>query len=279
MTTQTEEPTTKRDQLVAVIATYKKTNKDYSTLAAFLYVKNLTAYSDDNCILILEQCQQRAGNPFDLEAIKGFSAWLDVGRVVRKGQKCFYILAPLVRRDDERGDSAKRETVFGYKCAFVFDVSQTDEMTAEERAAHAAKSAAKQDAPKHDTKRTKGKTDTKHPRGKSTAEERERNADEARRQAEREAADRERARHIFEEWEREQARANQRRQQSTRRGTLGMTDSEARAILGIAGDLTAATLRTAYRRAARANHPDRGGSEETMKRINRANDYLKAYVS
>jgi hypothetical protein len=128
-----EKATSKREGLALIISSYKEQHKDYSNFAAFIYVKGLTGYSDDNCILILEQCDQRGMNPFDLVEIKGFYSWLDKGRCIKKGEHCFYILAPIVKRvrDEESGELVSR--VVGYKSAFVFDISQTDEMTAEQR--------------------------------------------------------------------------------------------------------------------------------------------------
>ena len=333
MTQTQDETTTKRAQLVATIADYKKANEHYNTLFAFVYIKGLTNYSDDNCILILEQCDQRGIDPLTLMAIKGFSTWIEAGRAVRKGEKCFYILAPMVKRREDVGDEPTKD-VYGFKCAFVFDVSQTDEMSAEDRAAHKTKasectdkSASKQKRAKR-TRRSSADDSNPYQQDQAdtfTADERTRKADEAkqsqqseqtyppydegpawkpyteehrqraqqarqraeaerqrqeeaRRQAEREAADRERARRIFEEWEREQDRTKQQQQHAPRRATMGMNDSEARAILGIIGSITPEALKQAYRRAAMKHHPDHGGSEEAMKRVNLAHAYLKPYA-
>jgi hypothetical protein len=126
---QNEETTSKRDQLVAVVTEYKKTHEIYNDLAEFIYIKGLTGYSDDNCILILEQCDKRGMNPFDLAEIRGFSAWLDKGRCVRKGAKCFYILVPLLKHERDTESGVEVDSIRGYKAAFVFDRILASELT------------------------------------------------------------------------------------------------------------------------------------------------------
>jgi len=53
-----------------------------------------------------------------------------------------------------------------------------------------------------------------------------------------------------------------------------MPEDEARAILGVAADADAATIRSAHRRLVNAVHPDKGGSAELTRRINAARDTL-----
>ena len=45
-------------------------------------------------------------------------------------------------------------------------------------------------------------------------------------------------------------------------------------VLGVERNATARALRTAYRRLALEHHPDQGGCEETMARLNHARDVL-----
>ena len=52
--------------------------------------------------------------------VRGFHAWLNAGRVVRKGQKGIKIVAPVIGGEDGG-------RVVNIKPAYVFDVSQTDE--------------------------------------------------------------------------------------------------------------------------------------------------------
>jgi DnaJ homolog subfamily C member 19 len=258
---QKEETTSKRDQLIAVIANYKQQYQDYNTFAAFLYIKQLTSYSDDNCILILEQCSQRGINPFDLTAIKGFASWRAERRLVRKGEKCFYILAPIMKRgrDPETGEEA--EQILGFKCAFVFDISQTDEIPSTEQASTAQKKKERASGNKRSRRTSSG---TSQPNNEERKTE-----DEAQRRAE---AD---AQHQREERDRQEQARRQREQQ--RSGP--MTESEARILLGLGlSAFTAATLKKAYRAAALKYHPDHGGSVDMMKRVNAAHDVLKAYA-
>lgn len=56
---------------------------------------------------------------------------------------------------------------------------------------------------------------------------------------------------------------------------IEMTTKEAEAILGLNPMFTADELKAAYKKAAILHHPDRGGSEEMMKKVNAANDMLK----
>ena len=49
-----------------------------------------------------------------------------------------------------------------------------------------------------------------------------------------------------------------------------------RAILGVGRDASADEIRTAYRRAAKRAHPDRGGSSEAFQRVRMAADVLLA---
>lgn len=56
---------------------------------------------------------------------RGFRQWEEVGRNVKKGEKAFYILAPLVRKveDLEKGE---RSIVYGFKGVPVFGLAQTE---------------------------------------------------------------------------------------------------------------------------------------------------------
>jgi DnaJ homolog subfamily C member 19 len=53
-----------------------------------------------------------------------------------------------------------------------------------------------------------------------------------------------------------------------------MPEDEARAVLGVAPDADAESIRAAHRRLVSAVHPDKGGSEELTRRINAARDTL-----
>ncbi len=64
----------------------------------------------------------------DATDVRGFRAWLDQGRVVRKGEHGARILAPAGKKDDAKDESGK-VTEKGrqfFKLTSVFDVSQTE---------------------------------------------------------------------------------------------------------------------------------------------------------
>ena len=61
--------------------------------------------------------------------VAGFHAWLKMRRFVRKGEKGIVILAPIVGRkksaDDELTED-RQTRLYGFRSAYVFDISQTD---------------------------------------------------------------------------------------------------------------------------------------------------------
>jgi DnaJ-domain-containing protein 1 len=54
----------------------------------------------------------------------------------------------------------------------------------------------------------------------------------------------------------------------------GMTDSEARAILGVSADASRAQINTAWKKVMARAHPDTGGTEGLAARVNAARDHL-----
>lgn len=82
-------------------------------------------YSFNNCLLIAIQ------KP-DATFVAGFQRWKELGRFVRKGEKGFVILAPLVKRSKPDEESSRSDdqqpdrAVVGFRATHVFDVSQTD---------------------------------------------------------------------------------------------------------------------------------------------------------
>ncbi|WP_375428848.1 J domain-containing protein [uncultured Sphingomonas sp.] len=60
-----------------------------------------------------------------------------------------------------------------------------------------------------------------------------------------------------------------------KRSTLvDRNEAKARAVLGVAPDADAETIRAAHRRLVAGVHPDRGGSAELARRVNAARDLL-----
>lgn len=81
-------------------------------------------YSFGNAILIWSQKPEAT-------QVAGFHAWRKFGRCVKKGEHGIAILAPMVsRKDREHGVSDrggdKSGLIFGFRVAYVFDVTQTD---------------------------------------------------------------------------------------------------------------------------------------------------------
>lgn len=95
------------------------------TLERFLAtLARFHAYSFRNAMLIALQ------KP-DATYVAGFHAWKKLGRYVRKGEQGIAIFAPMVfRKKTEQGDHDRKieepDALFGFKIAYVFDVTQTD---------------------------------------------------------------------------------------------------------------------------------------------------------
>ena len=89
-------------------------------------MSNLNCYSITNQILIFSQKK-------DARCVNGMKMWNYNHRNVKKGEKAIKIIAPLrkIKKEDvlnEKGEvvETKETEVFGYKVAYVFDISQTD---------------------------------------------------------------------------------------------------------------------------------------------------------
>jgi hypothetical protein len=54
----------------------------------------------------------------------------------------------------------------------------------------------------------------------------------------------------------------------------GMTDSEARSLLGVSADATKAEINAAWKRLMARAHPDQGGTQGLATRLNAARDHL-----
>ncbi len=78
-------------------------------------------YSWGNALLIASQRPTAT-------RVAGFHAWLKLRRYVRKGEKGIVILAPMVGRKRTHDELTEDEQtrVFGFRAAYVFDVSQTE---------------------------------------------------------------------------------------------------------------------------------------------------------
>lgn len=104
------------------------TDKDWLQFLAFQ--SKFYNYSVGNTMLIYRQ------NP-DASFVKGYRAWNELGRYVKKGSKGIAILAPCVRktkaendvadREDCKSDTAEKDkkTIAGFRIAYVYDIADT----------------------------------------------------------------------------------------------------------------------------------------------------------
>ena len=94
---------------------------DDATLA--MITAQWDGYSPRNAMLIAMQCPGATD-------VSGYGQWRSRGRQVRKGEHGIAILAPAGHADDQVGDDGKVEKAGRqfFKAAYVFDVSQTDEI-------------------------------------------------------------------------------------------------------------------------------------------------------
>lgn len=89
-------------------------------------------YSFRNAMLIYLQ------NP-EASYVKGFKAWNELGRYVKKGAKGLAILAPCYRKvedfkepenkseyQDSEGEKVMKKVISGFRVAYVFDIADTD---------------------------------------------------------------------------------------------------------------------------------------------------------
>ncbi len=72
---------------------------------------------------------QASGNP--LSVVGGFQQWKKYGRVVRKGERGYLIAVPANNKKNDENADSEDPTFFLWKA--VFDISQTEELTAENK--------------------------------------------------------------------------------------------------------------------------------------------------
>jgi hypothetical protein len=76
-------------------------------------------YSYSNILLIAAQYPSATH-------VAGFQAWRRLNRVVRRGEKAIWVLAPMVGRPAHSADSVDERVIRGFKYVPVFDISQTE---------------------------------------------------------------------------------------------------------------------------------------------------------
>lgn len=120
----------RKDEAAAALASsVERAALDPDALAAHLRFRALfRAYSFRNTLLLAEQARQRGTSA---RFFKGYRAWQDAGRQVRKGERGYQVFAPVVRT--LTGDQAREaqvedgeRAVVAYRVATVFDIDQTD---------------------------------------------------------------------------------------------------------------------------------------------------------
>jgi hypothetical protein len=79
-------------------------------------------------------------------------------------------------------------------------------------------------------------------------------------------------------WRKQRRQAPPRQRPAVPMTPMGMTPHEAAALIGIRYPCSSEELAIAYKKAAFAEHPDRGGSTEKMSRINAARDVLRRTI-
>lgn len=93
-------------------------------LEAIIAAARFHEYSFGNWLLLWSQADRRE---MSITRLAGFRTWQQLGRQVRRGERGFQILAPIVRRTQEEAEAeVDRRVVTGFRVATVFDLSQTD---------------------------------------------------------------------------------------------------------------------------------------------------------
>lgn len=106
------------------------TNEDW--LKYLTFQSRFHNYSFGNVLLIVLQKPNAS-------YVKGYKAWNDLGRYVKKGSKGIAILAPCTRKvevfkdpdnkqvyQDKQGEKETKIILTGFKLAYVYDISDTD---------------------------------------------------------------------------------------------------------------------------------------------------------
>jgi len=95
-----------------------------ATLKAYLAaMAKFPRYSAHNVCLILAQRPSAS-------RVAGYTTWLRLGRQVKRGARGIAVIAPMFRRHaedtDQLGGRDDRLDILAFRCAYVFDVSDTD---------------------------------------------------------------------------------------------------------------------------------------------------------
>lgn len=107
-------------------------NSDEDWLKYLYFQSRFYNYSCGNAMLIMMQ------NP-NASYVKGYKAWNQLGRYVKKGAKGLAILAPCIRKiavlkepenkqefHDKEGEKETKKVLSGFKITYVYDIADTD---------------------------------------------------------------------------------------------------------------------------------------------------------
>ena len=107
-------------------------NSDEDWLKYLYFQSRFYNYSFGNAMLIMMQ------NP-NASYVKGYKAWNQLGRYVKKGAKGLAILAPCIRKvevlkepengkeyHDKEGEKETKNVISGFRIAYVYDIADTD---------------------------------------------------------------------------------------------------------------------------------------------------------
>lgn len=124
MTTTFADKATRLDDIRAELDTAVAGLASPEAWKSFLdFADSFHRYSFNNTILIALQLPGAT-------QVASFKKWQEHGRLVRKGEKALWVLAPLpykrTVRDKDTGDETEVSGIRGFKPVPVFDVSQTD---------------------------------------------------------------------------------------------------------------------------------------------------------
>jgi len=112
--------TTERDRLLDVLAEGIEALTTSDRWRAHLEVQGrFHHYSFNNALLI--GAQDPAAT-----RVAGFATWKRLGRMVIKGERAIWILAPMIGRRTRDADGEERRPIYGFRPVAVFDIAQTE---------------------------------------------------------------------------------------------------------------------------------------------------------
>lgn len=121
-----------QEALTRIDTALENINTDADWLAYLTFQSRFYNYSAGNILLIYAQKPQAS-------FVKGYKAWNQLGRYVKKGAKGICILAPCIKKIEEfaepnnkaeytrqEGEKVVYKKLVGFKTTYVFDIADTD---------------------------------------------------------------------------------------------------------------------------------------------------------